>query len=81
MERGIFSEEHIIFRDSFIKYLEKEVVPHYEEWEKNGIVPKEAWLKMGENGFLCPWVSEEYGEQGPVSNTRSLLLRRSTAET
>ena len=64
MERGIFSEEHMIFRDSFIKYLEKEVVPHYEEWEKNGIVPKEAWLKMGENGFLCPWVSEEYGGSG-----------------
>jgi acyl-CoA dehydrogenase len=61
MERGLFQEEHIIFRDSFVKYLEKEVVPHYEQWEKEHNVPKEAWLKMGENGFLCPWVEEGYG--------------------
>ena len=64
MERGIFQEEHIIFRDTFVKYLEKEVVPNYEQWEHDHNVPKEAWLKMGENGFLCPWVSEEYGGFG-----------------
>ena len=61
MERGIFQEEHIIFRDTFVKYLEKEVMPYYEQWEHDHNVPKEAWLKMGENGFLCPWVKEEYG--------------------
>ena len=61
MERGIFQEEHIIFRDTFVKYLEKEVVPYYEQWEHDHNVPKSAWLKMGENGFLCPWVKEEYG--------------------
>jgi len=27
VERGIFKEEHGIFRDAFIKYLEKEVIP------------------------------------------------------
>lgn len=64
MERGIFQEEHIIFRDAFVKYLEKEVVPHYEQWEQDHNVPKEAWLKMGEKGFLCPWVAEEYGGPG-----------------
>ena len=61
MERGLFQEEHIIFRDTFVKYLEKEVVPNYEQWETDHYIPKEAWLKMGENGFLCPWVSEAYG--------------------
>lgn len=50
MERGLFQEEHIIFRDTFVKYLEKEVAPHYEQWETDHNVPKEAWLKMGENG-------------------------------
>jgi acyl-CoA dehydrogenase len=64
MERGIFQEEHIIFRDAFVKHLEKEVVPYYEQWEQDHKVPKEAWLKMGENGFLCPWVAEEYGGAG-----------------
>ena len=64
MERGIFKEEHRIFRDAFVKYLEKEVGPQYDQWEMEGIVPKSAWLKMGENGFLCPWVKEEYGGAG-----------------
>lgn len=61
MERRLFSEEHNIFRDGFRKFLEKEIVPHHEQWEKDGRVSREAWLKAGGNGFLCPWVAEEYG--------------------
>ncbi|MFZ0932054.1 MAG: acyl-CoA dehydrogenase family protein [Syntrophobacteraceae bacterium] len=64
MERGLFNEEHIIFRREFQKYLDKEVAPYYEQWEQDGIVPKSAWLKMGANGFLCPWVEEKYGGSG-----------------
>jgi acyl-CoA dehydrogenase len=62
--RKLFSEEHKIFRDAFRKFLEKEVVPYHEEWEKAGQVPAEAWRKAGENGFLCPWIPEEYGGSG-----------------
>ena len=61
MERAIFQEEHIIFREAFAKFLAKEVAPVMEQWEKGGIVPKEAWKKMGAAGFLCPWVAEKYG--------------------
>ncbi|HOO55657.1 MAG TPA: acyl-CoA dehydrogenase family protein [bacterium] len=64
MKRNLFSEEHRIFRDSFRKFLEKEIVPYHEQWEKDGIVDREAWLKAGEQGFLCPWVSEDYGGLG-----------------
>jgi acyl-CoA dehydrogenase len=64
MERGLFSEEHVIFRREFQKFLDKEVAPYYEQWEQDGIVPKSAWLKMGANGFLCPWVDEAYGGAG-----------------
>lgn len=64
MERGLFNEEHIIFRREFHKFLDKEVAPHYDQWEQDGIVPKSAWLKMGANGFLCPWVDEKYGGSG-----------------
>jgi acyl-CoA dehydrogenase len=64
MGRDLFSEEHIIFRDAYVKFLEKEVAPYYEQWEKDGIVPKSVWLKLGENGFLCPWVDEKYGGAG-----------------
>ncbi len=64
MTRRLFTEEHNIFRESFRKFLEREVVPFIEKWEHDGIVPKDVWRKMGENGFLCPWVEEEYGGSG-----------------
>ncbi|MBW1786973.1 MAG: acyl-CoA dehydrogenase family protein [Deltaproteobacteria bacterium] len=59
-----YTEEHRIFRESLKKFFEKEIIPHVEEWEEAGIVPKEAWLKMGEQGFLCMDVPEEYGGLG-----------------
>ena len=61
MPRKLFTQEHHIFRESFRKFLGKEVVPFLEKWEHDGIVPKDIWRKMGENGFLCPWLEEEYG--------------------
>ncbi|MBN1364874.1 MAG: acyl-CoA dehydrogenase family protein [Syntrophaceae bacterium] len=59
-----YSDEHRIFRESLRKFLEKEVVPHIEEWEEAGIVPRSVWKKMGEQGFLCTNVPEEYGGLG-----------------
>ena len=64
MEIINYSEEHRIFRNSLRKYLEKEVTPHVEEWEEAGIVPRSAWKGMGEQGFLCMGVPEEYGGLG-----------------
>ena len=61
MEIINYSEEHKIFRDSLRKFLDKEVVPHIDEWEEAGIVPRSVWKKMGEQGFLCTSVPEEYG--------------------
>ena len=59
-----YTAEHNIFRDSLRKFLDKEIVPHVEEWEEAGIVPRSAWKKMGEQGFLCTDVPEEYGGAG-----------------
>jgi len=59
-----YTEEHRIFRDSLKRFLAKEIVPHIEEWEEAGIVPREAWRKMGEQGFLAMNVPEEYGGLG-----------------
>lgn len=64
MERKIYSEEHKIFKEAFIKFLEAEVIPHTKEWEEVGMVSREVWKKAGENGFLLPWVPEEYGGLG-----------------
>ena len=62
--RTIFSSDHDTFRDTVRKFLENEAVAHHEEWEQQGQVPKSLWLKAGEQGFLCPMVSEEYGGLG-----------------
>lgn len=64
IERSIFSEEHEMWRDSVRKFVEKEIVPYHEQWEKEGIVPRELWLKAGEAGLLCCTVPEEYGGLG-----------------
>jgi acyl-CoA dehydrogenase len=62
--RPYFEQEHLMFRDSLRKFLEKEAAPHFDEWEKNGFVPRSFWSKLGQNGFLCPWVDEKYGGLG-----------------
>ena len=59
-----YSDEHRIFRQMLRKFLEREIIPHVEEWEEAGIVPRSAWKKMGEQGFLCTAVPEEYGGAG-----------------
>ena len=58
-----YQEEHRIFRETFRRFLEKEIVPHVEQWEEEGIVPRWAWKKLGENGFLCTALPTEYGGQ------------------
>ncbi|MGG0275649.1 acyl-CoA dehydrogenase family protein [Bacillus rhizoplanae] len=64
MKHAYLEEEHHIFRDAFRKFLEKEVYPHYNQWEKDGIIPRSLWKKMGQNGFLCPMIEEKYGGAG-----------------
>lgn len=54
-------EEHQIFRQSLRRFLEREAVPYYEQWEKDRMIPREFWVKMGEQGFLCPDIDENYG--------------------
>jgi acyl-CoA dehydrogenase len=60
----MYEEEHNIFREAFRKFIQREIAPDIEQWEKQGIIPREAYLKMGESGFLCPWLPEEYGGSG-----------------
>jgi acyl-CoA dehydrogenase len=55
------TDEHVMFRKSLRKFLEKEAVPHYEKWEEDRMIPKSFWRKLGEMGYLCPQVGEAYG--------------------
>ncbi|MGN7385836.1 acyl-CoA dehydrogenase family protein [Sporosarcina sp. SAFN-015] len=58
------TDEHVLFRETLRKFLSKEAVPHYEEWEKNRLIPVSFWRELGEMGFLCPQVEEQYGGLG-----------------
>jgi len=66
MEILKYTEYHQNFRERLRRFLAKEVTPHANQWEKDGIVPKGAWKKMGQAGFLCMDVASEYG--GPGGN-------------
>lgn len=56
-----FNEEHNLFRESLRDFLEREVRPNLEVWEKNGKIPKSIWKKMGDMGFLGLSLPEKYG--------------------
>ena len=59
-----FTEEHEMFRAAFRKFVEKEMVPYYNEWTKNREVSKDLYRKMGDLGYLCTWADKKYGGQG-----------------
>lgn len=61
-----FTEEQIMFREAYRKFLEAEITPHIESWRKNGIVDREAFQKAGEQGFLMIWPDEKYGGLGDM---------------
>jgi alkylation response protein AidB-like acyl-CoA dehydrogenase len=64
IERTLFNTDHEAFRDSFRRFVEKEITPFHEGWEEQGYVDREVWRKAGENGFLCMTMPEEYGGSG-----------------
>ncbi|WP_374412210.1 acyl-CoA dehydrogenase family protein [Hydrogenophaga sp.] len=64
IERSLFNTDHEAFRDSFRRFVEKEVAPFHEAWEEQGYVDREVWRSAGANGFLCMTMPEEYGGAG-----------------
>lgn len=71
--KELMQDEQIIFRKSLRGFLEKEAYPFFDTWEKNREIPREFWLKLGEQGFLCPMVDEKYGGLG-LDFTYSMIL-------
>lgn len=64
LERNIYQEEHELFRQSVRDFIYKEIVPHNSQWEKDQMVSRESWQKLGEAGFLCMQLDEKYGGMG-----------------
>lgn len=64
MHDRLFDDELRAFQSTLRKWIDKEIVPHHESWEKEGRVPVELWRKAGEQGYLCVTQAEEYGGLG-----------------
>ena len=64
MEILHYTQAHIRFRKRLQKFCKEEIIPHIDQWEKSGLVPREVWRKMGREGFLCTAISPEYGGLG-----------------
>ncbi len=61
IDRSLFNADHEAFRDSFRRFVDKEIAPFHADWEEQGYVDREVWRKAGANGFLCMTMPEQYG--------------------
>jgi alkylation response protein AidB-like acyl-CoA dehydrogenase len=64
LPRNIYNEEQLMFKKSVEDFVAKEILPYHPQWEKDQMVSRESWTKLGEAGFLCMQVSSEYGGLG-----------------
>jgi len=64
MKRDIYTEDHDDFRSAVRTWIERDVLPHTDEYIAAKALPREFWLKAGENGFLGLALDEEYGGAG-----------------
>ena len=59
-----FTEEHDMFRKTVRTFVEKELCPYVDEWEEEGIFPREVFKKFGEQGLLGLKYDTELGGMG-----------------
>jgi acyl-CoA dehydrogenase len=67
-------EELTLFRDMARRAFEQEIAPHFEQWEKDHLVPRQLWNQLGEAGLLCPDMPEEYGGAGTSPHVTLALI-------
>ena len=66
--------EKQLFRDGVSKFLESEVAPNYDGWERDKIWPRELWNKFGEAGYLCVDQPVEYGGFGASFELNCIVI-------
>lgn len=59
-----FGEEHDAFRKTVRDFMEKEVAPKADDWERDRRIPREIFRRMGDLGFLGIIYPESYGGSG-----------------
>ncbi len=74
------SEEHSMMREMIQEFIHNEILPHTDEWEKNGMVSREIWERAGELGLLCIDMPEQYGGSGLDFSFNDALDKNSVSE-
>jgi alkylation response protein AidB-like acyl-CoA dehydrogenase len=64
MERTLFTDDHLAFRELARTFVQREIEPYHEQWEEDGQVSREVWLAAGKAGLLGVDVPEELGGGG-----------------
>lgn len=78
MTHWIFNDDHQLFRSTVRKFIENEITPHVEQWEKDGEVPRSLFKKMGEMGYLGIKFPTEYGGLGMDSIMQAVFSEEIT---
>jgi alkylation response protein AidB-like acyl-CoA dehydrogenase len=79
MQAHLLTDEHLMFRDALRQFVAQEIKPYHEQWEKEGIVPRDLWQKAGAHGFLCMDVPEAYGGLGVTDFRYNALMSEELA--
>ena len=74
-----FTEEQVLFRQAYRRFLSSEIVPHMEAWREAGIVDRAAFRKAGEQGFLMVWPEERFGGAGDADFRFEQVIIEETA--
>jgi alkylation response protein AidB-like acyl-CoA dehydrogenase len=64
VDRKHFSDEHLAFAEASRAFLDKVVVPHYVQWERDGLTPRDVFAEAGRGGFLGMAIPEQFGGGG-----------------
>jgi alkylation response protein AidB-like acyl-CoA dehydrogenase len=64
VRRTVFEAEHVDFRESARRFVAEEITPFHAEWERQGIVPRELFVKAAAKGLLAMQVPERLGGAG-----------------
>ncbi|MBM9459376.1 acyl-CoA dehydrogenase family protein [Nocardioides sp. zg-536] len=79
MKRTVFNEDHEAYRSTLRRFIEAEVVPHYDQWLTDGLVPKDLYRKLAALGMFGIEAPEEHGGAGIDSFTYAAIECEETA--
>ncbi|WP_416905565.1 acyl-CoA dehydrogenase family protein [Micromonospora echinospora] len=79
MDRTIFSADHLAFTELVRAFIDKEIAPHHDRWEAEGIVERSVWRAAGAAGLLGFSVDERYGGGGVTDRRFSAILTEELA--